>query len=555
MKKMPIILSNLCVLAALILSWLAISPGGFELGKYKIDANSIRFTPATPSYLQHDYFDHKISQQHSQQFKDDDFPRRYNFSFDEKEPSEGPKSIFIPSASDEAVLLFNGVKFGESEDIQLFAPGLGRSNIFVDIPRYALTPGSNRTDLHYKADQFRAGLREIFIGPTDRLNRIQQKQMQLFSSLPKLGLLLSFLASILCVVGVLFSKFGKAFAILGGVSAILIIQFVLSLDLASWVASSYFRQLSIILPLAGLALLLAWWFSERGTLKSESIYITGLFLFAILGQLYGIFVSLWPNPMPGVLSGLLISLTSAFPLVLIWPFIHILVDLSERRSIIEALAMQVSEQEKLLDDKSRLIATEMQKRAVLEERQRFTRDIHDGIGGQLLSLLLKVRSGRVDIKGVASEIQAGINDLRLVVDAMDHTDDNLSMALGTFKTRTARQLDSAEVKFVWDIEEPLTFELDATRDILNLYRLLQEAVSNSVRHANPEIVQITIKMVADALHVDILDDGAGFDTESLIAGKGLKSMRERAKLLGADLDITSSPESGTRLKLILRPRY
>jgi len=201
-----------------------------------------------------------------------------------------------------------------------------------------------------------------------------------------------------------------------------------------------------------------------------------------------------------------------------------------------------------------VIATEMQKRAVLEERQRFTRDIHDGIGGQLLSLLLKVRSGRVGIEGVANEIQAGINDLRLVVDAMDHTGDNLNMALATFKARTERQLEDAEIKFVWELEEPLAFDLEATRDILNLYRLMQEAVSNAIRHGKPDSIRISIAMEKDNLRLTILDDGKGFDVADVKAGKGLTNMKSRAERLGAELVIVSEPGSGTELQLSLKPR-
>lgn len=554
MVKVPTTLSNLFVLAMLFGLWLFLSPGGLEMSKYKIEVDDIRFTPASASYLQHDYVDSETAQNHSQQFKDSDFPRRYNFNFDETDPIDGPKSIFIPSASDQAIVLFNGVAFAKSEDVQFFAPGLGRSNIFTDIPRYALTPGNNRTDVHYMADGQRAGLREVFIGPSARLNHIRGKQKRLFSFLPKIGVTLSGLACFVCLIGVLFGKFGKPFAVMGGLAALLIIQFILSFDFADVIALAYHRQFSIILPLIGCSMLLVWWFMDKGNQTTESFYLPAIFTFALLGQLYGVLACLWPNPIPNVLSGSIFCLTSVLPLLLIWPFIRIIVDLSERRSIIQALAMQVTEQEKLLDDKSRVIAAEMRKRAVLEERQRFTRDIHDGIGGQLLSLLLKVRSGRVDITGIASEIQSGINDLRLVVDAMDHSGDNLNMALATFKARSERQLDAADVKLKWEMEDPLSFTLEATRDILNLYRLMQEGVSNAIRHGKPDTIRIYITMEKENLRVSIIDDGNGFELEDVEAGKGLSNMKDRANLLGAKLDILSQSNIGTELRLIIRPR-
>ena len=75
----------------------------------------------------------------------------------------------------------------------------------------------------------------------------------------------------------------------------------------------------------------------------------------------------------------------------------------------------------------------MQDQAILEERQRFTRDIHDGIGGQLVSLLLRARRGKLGKNEMIQEIQSGINDLRLIVDSMDHVGDDLSSALVSSK--------------------------------------------------------------------------------------------------------------------------
>ena len=549
------ILTNFLVVAGLLIVCVGLSPGRFELGQYKIETSKIRFTPAEATYLQHDYFDPDIAKPHNQQYKDNTYPRRYNFNFDEADPIIGPKSLFIPSTSEKAITLFNGVPFGKNEPFQLFAPGLGHNAYSVDIPRYALTPGNNRTDIHYSADMYEAGLRDVFIGPTETINQVIKRRSNHINYLPKIGAFLALTATVLCLMGVLFGKFSQPFAILGGVTALALLQFCLSFDMARWAALSFHKTLSITLPLLSLALLFLWWRSKKRDIPVLRFFIPGIFIYAAIGQFYGLLAGAWPSPVAGTLSGVTLSLTSVIPLILIWPLLHLLTDLSERRSILDALSSKLSEQEKLLDDKSRVIATEMQKRAVLEERQRFTRDIHDGIGGQLLSLLLKVRSGRVGIDGVAEEIQAGINDLRLVVDAMDHTGDNLDMALSTFKGRTERQLETADMKLSWEIEEPLGFKIEATRDILNLYRLMQEAVSNAIRHASAKTVNIKISSINNVLHLTIKDDGKGFDAEKVKTGKGLKSIQERAQLLGAELKMGKGLEGkGFGLNLHLPAR-
>ncbi len=531
--------ANICVVVLLIGLCIGFSPGRFEIGQYRVDPEKIQFTPALATYLQHDYIDPEKANPHRQQFRHDDiYPRRYNFNFDEADPVVGPKSLFIPSTSENAIALLNGVPFGENEAFQMFAPGLGHHAYSVEIPRLALTPGNNRADLHYTTDLYEAGLRDVYLGPTPTIQQAIKHHKNQIYYLPKIGAGLSLLAVLVCFLGVLFGKFSKPFAILGGVTAVALLQFCLSFDLGRWAAMSFHQALSVLLPLLSLILLFFWWRSEKRDITYMHYFVPGLLIYASLGQVYGLLAGAWPQPLPGTLSGVTLSLTSVLPLILLWPLMHLLADLSERRSVLDTLSLKLSEQEKLLDDKSRVIAVEMQKRAVLEERQRFTRDIHDGIGGQLLSLLLKVRAGRVGIDGVANEIQAGINDLRLVVDAMDHTGDNLEMALSTFKGRTERQLDSADMTLDWALREPLNFKLDATRDILNLYRLMQEAVSNAIRHAEAASVSIKISGTRDQLDLNILDDGKGFDIDKVKAGKGLKSIQERAQLLGAELDYT-----------------
>ncbi len=532
------IITNALVVLALLLLCFGMSPGRLSLGQYKVDTDKIRFVEAQATYLQHDYVDVDKAKPHNQQYRDAAYPRRYNFNFDEGDPVIGPKSIYIPATSENAVVLFNGVPFGKPAGFQLFAPGLGHNEYSVDIPRQALTPGNNRADIHYTSDVYEAGLRDVYIGPTASINKAVQQRQNQVNYLPRVGAILSILAAILCFLGVLFGKFSKPFAILGGMTALALIQFCLSFDVARWAAMSYHKFLSISLPLSGLILLFFWWRSEKRNIDAARYFVPGLMIYAALGLAYGLLAGAWPWPVSGTLGGVTLALTSVLPLLLIWPIMHLVTDLSERRSILDALSMKLTEQEKLLDDKSRTIANEMQKRAVLEERQRFTRDIHDGIGGQLLSLLLKVRSGRVGIDGVADEIQAGINDLRLVVDAMDHTGDNLDMALSTFKGRTERQLENADMKLVWSMQEPLIFKLDATRDILNFYRLMQEAVNNSIRHAEAKTVEVSLQGTSKLLELSIKDDGKGFDKTKVKAGKGLKSIQERAQLLGAQLEYT-----------------
>ena len=86
-----------------------------------------------------------------------------------------------------------------------------------------------------------------------------------------------------------------------------------------------------------------------------------------------------------------------------------------------------------------------------------------------------------------------------------------------------------------------------------VYRVVQEALTNVVRHADAEAVQIACTVTGDSMTIEVEDDGVGFDPDrvsrprSTGEGLGLLGMRERLALLGGTIDIDATPGSGTRV--------
>lgn len=101
-------------------------------------------------------------------------------------------------------------------------------------------------------------------------------------------------------------------------------------------------------------------------------------------------------------------------------------------------------------------------------------------------------------------------------------------------------------------EDPLPLAADAETE---LFRVLREALHNSVKHAHPGRVEIRLHEPADAprtLVIEISDDGVGFDPHSAYPGHlGLSTMRERTERLGGRLTIDSSPASSTTVRAVL----
>ena len=189
-------------------------------------------------------------------------------------------------------------------------------------------------------------------------------------------------------------------------------------------------------------------------------------------------------------------------------------------------------------------------RVVLAERQRIMRDMHDGVGGQLISLIVQARNGDVTPSAMERALNEAVDDIRLIVESLDTAGESLTYALGTFRSRLTPKLRSAGIQFQWDMGPDL-LDIELKPDaILQVFRILQQAVSNALEHSGATSLTIGsgLDQQAGAMFVTVDDNGAGFP-QKFIAGKGLVSMEQRAKSLGGSLDFSSVNPSGTRVSL------
>ena len=82
---------------------------------------------------------------------------------------------------------------------------------------------------------------------------------------------------------------------------------------------------------------------------------------------------------------------------------------------------------------------------------------------------------------------------------------------------------------------------------LALYRITQEALANSLRHAEAQNISVSIEICDEAVSLAVTDDGIGFDLNDLTAGNGLRNLTARATQIGATMEITSAPGAGTSI--------
>ncbi len=215
------------------------------------------------------------------------------------------------------------------------------------------------------------------------------------------------------------------------------------------------------------------------------------------------------------------------------------------------LAQRIETKEQELVVAAAALRAQEAQTAIEAERARIMRDMHDGMGGQLLSLLVQTRDETTSRNELEQSVEAAIGDLRLLIDSLDSVGDSLDVALAVFRDRLAPRLRSLGVTIEWHnkLLKPTSGHTPST--ILNVYRILQEAMANAVRHSGATKIIFTVAPSATTDMIDIIvqDNGKGFAQDATM-GRGLANMRRRAEEIGGTLKVDSSA-NGTQICLIL----
>lgn len=198
-------------------------------------------------------------------------------------------------------------------------------------------------------------------------------------------------------------------------------------------------------------------------------------------------------------------------------------------------------------------AAREQQAAIDEERRRILNDMHDGLGSHLITASRLLRRDVVDRELVARTLDEALLDLRLIIDSLDTSERDLLPLLANLRYRLSPRLEAMGIRLEW--EQSVTearIERLTPQGALNVLRIVQEAVSNAVRHAMPSTVTIGVGPADGGLAITVRDDGRGFSAAPTAAGgRGLAGMQSRATRIGATLHMDSGPGHGTSIHLWL----
>jgi signal transduction histidine kinase len=243
-----------------------------------------------------------------------------------------------------------------------------------------------------------------------------------------------------------------------------------------------------------------------------------------------------------VLLGLVVALVSVFRLRSL-----------ERRSEEQRKVTEEAERQMRLLSQ-RLVATQE------EERRKLSRELHDHVAQVLTALRMEI--GRIDRARAPSDTRLGASvvECRQLVDRMFHTVRELALGLRPsmlddlgLEPALGWQVRDFVNRYNVGVDLRLEGDLDALPDRLRtcIYRIVQEALTNCIRHANARSVVVAVTRAEDHLDASVSDDGVGFRPDAPREGLGLRGIEERVKELGGALSIRSASGQGTVLAVRL----
>ena len=223
-----------------------------------------------------------------------------------------------------------------------------------------------------------------------------------------------------------------------------------------------------------------------------------------------------------------------------------------------ALFGTIADQIGMFVERAHLIS-QAEQAAVIEERQRLARELHDSVTQLLYSQVLfsgaSLKVLNQDnlplteqyLTRIEQAAQQALKEMRLLVFELrptDQLDENLVDAI-------RKRLDAVEKRSGMQTHLIIEGDLSLDKNIeISIYRIIQEALNNTLKHAAAKSVTVTIRQEGETFEIEIADDGCGFNYQECLegGGMGLATMLERTALLGGKMQVETKPGAGTTVR-------
>lgn len=198
-----------------------------------------------------------------------------------------------------------------------------------------------------------------------------------------------------------------------------------------------------------------------------------------------------------------------------------------------------------------------------EQRLHISRDLHDNIGSQLTFIISSINNLSFLTKNSNDRLRSKLNEINaFATDTIAQFRDTIwamnndLIQVEDFQGRVLSFIEKAKastegIQFIFDTEinSPIVF---SSTEGINLFRVIQEAINNAIKHGSPNQIKICLKELSNNFQIIISDNGSGFDKEKVLTGNGLDIMKKRIASIGGMIEICSTPNDGTEIKIYKR---
>ncbi|MEA5452465.1 sensor histidine kinase [Leptolyngbya sp. CCNP1308] len=204
-------------------------------------------------------------------------------------------------------------------------------------------------------------------------------------------------------------------------------------------------------------------------------------------------------------------------------------------------------------------ATQIENQATLQERNRIAREIHDSLGHALTAQTILLENALLYLPSQADQARGYLTSAK---DSAYQTLRDVSKSVSALRNSPLQEqsLTTAVPLLVDELCKSAGMGADCSVELpetlpddikLALFRIVQEAMTNAVKHSRATAVQVKLGAKPSRVYLQVLDNGQGFDPSKNTTGFGLRGMRERAIALGGTCQIWSAPNAGCRISVIL----
>ncbi|WP_278035003.1 tetratricopeptide repeat-containing sensor histidine kinase [Flavobacterium nitratireducens] len=197
-----------------------------------------------------------------------------------------------------------------------------------------------------------------------------------------------------------------------------------------------------------------------------------------------------------------------------------------------------------------------------QQRLDISRDLHDNIGAQLIFIIssidtikyaFDITNKKLDDKlsTISSFTKSTIVELRDTIWAMNSSEitfEDLKIRIHNFIEKAKEAKD--QINFLFSISNDVMKVKLSSVEGMNLYRIIQEAVNNSIKYSEATSISIHVVQVEKHIQLTIQDNGSGFDYENIEKGNGLQNMQDRIEAMGGEFNLVSQPGKGTSINLL-----